>query len=261
MTPFRLALAQLPFPESPEASVADAERAIAAAADAGAALVCFPECFVPGYRLVGRTVPPPDRAFLADAHARVAAAAGRAGVAVILGTERFEGDSLHITALVIDAHGTVLGAQDKVQLYPPEEAVYSAGQGRQVFQVGPLKFGVVICHEGFRYPETVRAAARAGAQVVFHPHVHETDPGEVIPTTFADVRASFHEKASLCRAAENTVFYATVNCASPTAATTAAVIRPNGTVLAHQPHGEPGLLVVDIDVDEATGFLAGRLRS
>ena len=31
---------------------------------------------------------------------------------------------------------------------------------------GALTFGVAICHEGWRYPETVRWAARRGAHVV-----------------------------------------------------------------------------------------------
>ena len=33
-----------------------------------------------------------------------------------------------------------------------------------------LTFGIAICHEAFRYPETVRWAAVRGAKIVFHPH-------------------------------------------------------------------------------------------
>jgi len=73
---------------------------------------------------------------------------------------------------------------------------------------------VVICHEGWRYPETVRWAARRGAQVVFHPHFHKRQPGDYQPSSFGDPANSFHEKAALCRAAENTCYFATVNCAS-----------------------------------------------
>jgi hypothetical protein len=39
-----------------------------------------------------------------------------------------------------------------------------------------LTFGVTICYEGFRYPETVRWAARRGAHIVFHPHFDEASP-------------------------------------------------------------------------------------
>jgi len=166
-----------------------------------------------------------------------------------------------ISALVINRDGTKAGFQDKVQLDPSEDETYVPGSGRELFTSGPLTFGIAICHEGWRYPETVRWAARNGAQVVFHPHLHEAEPGGHRPSAFADPANTFHEKAALCRAAENTVFFATVNCASDGSATTSAIIRPNGTVLAWQPYGKAGLLIADVDVSEATGLLASRLRS
>jgi predicted amidohydrolase len=258
---FRIALANLPFPATPAESIALAERAISQASIEGAGLICFPECFMPGYRGMGNIVPPPDPAFLERAWSAVAAAAARGKIAVILGTERILDGALLITALVIDRDGTIAGFQDKVQLDPSEEATYSPGCGRRVFQTGPLTFGVVICHEGWRYPETVRWAARHGAQIVFHPHFHIADPGSYRPTTFADPANSFHEKAALCRAAENTCFFATVNCASEGSPTTSAIVRPDGTLLAWQPYGEPGLLIAGIDISQATGLLAGRCKT
>jgi len=75
-----------------------------------------------------------------------------------------------------------------------------AGTGRRLFQAGPLTFGVVICHEGWRYPETVRWAARRGVQVVFHPHAHVAEPGRYRPATFLEPGNTFHEKAMLRRA-------------------------------------------------------------
>jgi predicted amidohydrolase len=168
--------------------------------------------------------------------------------------------ALLASALVIGRDGTIAGFQDKVQIDPSEEGTYTPGSGRRVFQSGPLTFGVVICHEGWRYPETVRFAARHGAQVVFHPQFHEAEPGSYRPTRFADPANTFHEKAALCRAAENTCFFATVNFASEGSPTTSAIARPDGTVLAWQPYGVAGLLVADIDLSEATGELAKRLR-
>lgn len=258
---FRLALANIAIPASPADAVAAAERAIADAGRRRADVVCFSECFVPGYRGLGQQVPPPDAAFLERAWVAVAAAAGHANVAVVLGTERIASDGLRISALVVNRDGSMAGFQDKVQLDPSEDATYVPGSGRQVFRVDGLQFGVVICHEGFRYPETVRWAVRHGAHVVFHPHFDVTAPGRYVPSTFADPLNSFHEKAALCRAAENTCYYATVNCASPGAPTTSAVVRPDGTLLCHQPYGEAGLLVADIDIAQATGLLARRCRS
>lgn len=260
MRPFRIALANLQFPATPDESVRLAEQAIADAAHERADLVCFPECFVPGYRAPGKRIPRPDPAFLERAWSSVAAAAGKADVAVVLGTERVVDGSTVISALVVNRDGSIAGFQDKVQLDPSEERTYAPGAGRRVFRAGPVTFGIAICHEGWRYPETVRWAARHGAQVVFHPHFHEAEPGGYRPTTFADPANTFHEKAVLCRAAENTCYVATVNCASEESPTTSAVARPDGTVLAWQPYGRPGLLVADIDLSEATGLLAARLK-
>ena len=257
----RIALANLPFPHSADESIAAAERAIADASAARADLICFPECFVPGYRAVGKNVAPPDAAFLGRAWSRIAAAAAQGRVAVILGTERVVDNGVLISALVIDRDGARLGFQDKVQLDPSEEVTYVAGSGRRVFQSGLLTFGVSICHEGWRYPETVRWPARHGAQVVFHPHFHEAEPGGYRPTSFADPANTFHEKAVLCRAAENTCFVATVNCASEGSPTTSAVVRPDGTLLCYQPYGQAGLLIADLDLGEATGLLASRCQT
>lgn len=255
----RIALANLPIAATPAESVERAVAAVADAARAGAGIVCFPESYVPGYRAPGKNLAPPDAAFLEDAWRTVADAAARAGIAAILGTERIVDGGLRIAALVIDADGRLAGFQDKVQLDPSEEATYAAGADRRVFRAGPLTFGIAICHEGWRYPETVRWAARRGAQVVFHPHFHEAEPGGYRPRSFADPANTFHEKAILCRAAENTCYVASVNCASEGSPTTSAVANPDGTVLCYQPYGQEGLLLADLDLAAATGLLAGRL--
>ena len=236
-------------------------QTVAQASVEKAAIVCFPECYVPGYRAPGKVVPPLDAAFLERAWSDIAAAAAVANVAVVLGTERLVDGAPRITALVIDRDGTIAGFQDKVQLDPSEDSFYLPGTERHLFHVGPLTFGVAICHEGWRYPETVRWAARRGAHVVFHPHFHEAESGAYRPTTFGDPMNTFHEKAMLCRAAENSCYFASVNCASDGSPTTSAVVGPDGAVLAWQPYGTEGLLTVDVDTDTATGLLAARCRS
>ena len=260
MTTCRIALANLQFPATPDASVRMAEDAVAQAGRERADVICFPECFVPGYRAPGRAVPPPDQAFLDRAWLTVAAAAAKADVAVVLGTERVVEGRPMITALVINRDGTTAGFQDKVQIDPSEEPTYVAGAGRRIFTSGPLTFGVAICHEGWRYPETVRWAARRGAHVVFHPQFHEAEPGSYRPSSYAEPGNTFHEKAVLCRAAENTCYFATVNFAGEGSPTTSAVARPDGSLLGYQPYGQPGLFIAELDLTEATGLLASRCK-
>ncbi len=260
MTTVRIALANVRIAGSRDEALEVAERAVAEAGEKGAAVVCFPEAYLPGYRCFGWKIPAPDAAWLEAAWQRMGAAAKRAGIGVVLGTERIVEAGTMITALVINPDGTRAGWQDKVQLDPSEDTTYVPGRERRVFTMGPLTFGVVICHEGWRYPETVRWAARRGAQLVFHPHLHIKEPGSYVPASFGDPKNSFHEKAMLCRAAENTVYFASINCASDGSGTTSAIARPDGTLLAAQPYGKEGLLVADLDLDAATGLLAKRSR-
>jgi predicted amidohydrolase len=230
------------------------------ASDAGAGLICFPECFIPGYRSVGRSVPPPNASFLENAWSTVAEAASSSQVTVVLGTERLVDGALVASSIVINSDGSVAGFQDKVQIDPSEEGTYTPGTERRVFQAGSITFGVVICHEGWRYPETVRWAARRGAHVVFHSQFHEAEGDSYRPQIFGDPANTFHEKALLCRAAENTCYFATANYASVGSPTTSAVVSPDGTLLAYQPYGKEGVLVADIDVTKATGLLAKRYK-
>ncbi len=261
MTTLRIALANIEIPLSPEDSVERVLRVLPEAAYAGARVVCFPEAYVPGYPWGARRPGPVSVSFLQDAHATIAREAAKNNIAVVLGTERYVTDRPRLTALVIQPNGDVAGFQDKVQLDPSEEARYEPGCERQIFELDGVRFGVVICHEGFRYPETVRWAARQGAQLVFQPFYDEAVPGAFRPTEFADPRSTFHEKTFLCRAAENSVFFAAANCASPGSPTTSAVVRPDGALLCYQPYGQAGLLVCDIHAAEATGLLARRLRA
>jgi predicted amidohydrolase len=244
----RIALAQLPYPATPDDAVERVLRAMSDAKSGGAAAVVFPECYVPGYRGLGHAPPAPDADFLERAWKRIERAARDLRVGAVVGTERAKGPRSFASALVVDAEGERLGFQDKVQIDPSEDATYAPGSRRHVFKMGALKFSVVICHEGWRYPETTRWAVRRGAHVVFHPHLHD-EPGP-----------SFHEGAMLARAAENAAYFASVNYAVPNAGTTASVASPDGTFVTQLAHGSEGLLFADIDTDRATGLLARRYR-
>ena len=255
----RIALANIHFARTPHESVELAKHAILKAEQEHADVICFPECYVPGLRGVGKEIPPPDERFLKSARSSILRSAELLNVSVVMGTERIVDEGLRATAMVVTPDG--VGWQDKVQLDPLEDRIYSPGAERHLFQVGELKFGVAICHEGWRYPETVRWAAARGAHLVFLPHFSEAEPGSYRATEYGDPANTFHEKAVLCRAAENTCYIASVNYASPGSPTTSAVVRPDGTLQCYQPYGVEGLLMADIDLSLAIGLLAKRLRS
>ena len=60
------------------------------------------------------------------------------------------------------------------------------------------------------------------------------------------------------RAMENAVYFASVNFALRYPQTATSVIAPDGTCVGHTVYGEEALLVVDLDLDKATGLYARR---
>jgi predicted amidohydrolase len=234
------------------------KRLMVDASSQGAAIVCFPEAYLPGLRGQDFDVPRFDEAEQERALHAVAHWARTCAVAVILGMEKLSDAGRQIAACVIDAQGRIQGYQTKNQLDPTEEPFYVAGTTRRLFEIGGLKFGVVICHEGWRYPETVRWAAMRGAKIVFHPQLTGSDRTGVRLTAWGSAGGPFYEKAMMLRSLENTIYFASVNYALrfPEAAT--SLIAPSGACQAYLPYGQEGVLVQTIDVDDATGLLATR---
>jgi predicted amidohydrolase len=228
------------------------------AASRGAAIVCFPEAYLPGLRGLDFDVPPFDPARQAQALAAVAQGARTYRIATILGMEWFSSAGRHIAAVVLDADGSIQGCQTKNQLDPTEEPLYVPGRTRRLFEVNGVKIGVAICHEAFRYPETVRWAAVRGARIVFHPHCTGSDQVGACPTQWGAADGPYYEKAILCRALENTIYLASVNYTFRFPESATCLIAPSGRCQAHLPYGQEGVLVQDVQVEEATGLLAAR---
>jgi predicted amidohydrolase len=155
----------------------------------------------------------------------------------------------------------VLGYQTKNQLDPSEDEIWVPGDQRQLFEVDGLRFGITICHEGFRYPESVRWSARQGAHIVFHPHLAGSDSSGTMPKEWGSMENPYYEKAMMMRALENTIYFASTNYATRFPESASSVIAPDGTCIAHAAYGEAGVTLADIDLSLATGYLAKRFRS
>lgn len=233
-------------------------QSLSEAAAQGARVVCFPEAYLPGLRGLDFEVPPFDREQQGRALRAVAQWARAYKIAAVLGMEWHAGEGRQIAAVVLDSDGELKGCQTKNQLDPTEEPLYVPGHNRQLFEIDGLKFGVAICHEGFRYPETVRWAAVRGARVVFHPHCTGSDKTGVRLEQWGSSDAPYYEKAMTCRALENTIYFAGVNYAFRCQESATCVVNPSGECVAYLPYGQEGVLVREIDPKTATGLLASR---
>jgi predicted amidohydrolase len=257
MPTIRIAVASTPLTTTLDEAVPAAITAIEDAARQGARIVCLPETGIPGHRVQPAPVPDVSNDDLDGALDEVAAAAGRAEIVAIVGTERHVPGGREIVSVVLGSDGRRLGEQIKTQIDPTEEVDYVAGSGRRVFEVEGLTLGIAICHEAFRYPEITRSLALAGAQCVFVPHFVTTNDGS-LPAGWCEPGSPYNEKALMLRALENSVFIAQSNVAGPDQGSITGIVGPDGALVASLPYGAVGVAVADIDPAAATGFLARR---
>ena len=234
------------------------KQLLAEASGQGAEIVCFPEAYLPGLRGQDFDVFPFDQTQQQRALRDVAHWARTYAIATILGMERIIDRGRQIVAVCIDAAGEIQGYQTKNQLDPTEDLFYVPGNSRRLFEINGMKFGVAICHEGWRYPETVRWAAVRGARIVFHPQLTGSDHDGVRLTQWGATSGPFYEKAMMMRSIENTIYFASVNYAMRYQESATSLIEPSGQCQAFLRYGEEGVLVQAINVEEATGVLARR---
>jgi predicted amidohydrolase len=234
------------------------KRFLSEAAAQGAAIVCFPEAYLPGLRGQDFDVLPFDQAQQERVLKVVSQWARMYAVATILGMEWHTKAGRQIVACVIDAQGQIQGYQTKNQLDPTEDQFYVPGTTRRLFEINGMPFGVAICHEGWRYPETVRWAAVRGAKIVFHPHHTGSDQTGIRLTQWGAAGGPYYEKAMMCRSIENTIYFASVNYALRFQESATSLIAPSGQCQAYLPYGQEGVLVQSINVEAATGLLATR---
>jgi predicted amidohydrolase len=256
----KIAIATPPFPKSIADGLMQVEKLVKEAAAQQAEIICFPESYIPGYPMPEYSIEEGSPEKMEAALKKAQDIAAESHIAIILAMDWYTADGLFNVAQVISNTGELLGYQTKNQLDPSEDNIWLPGKQRHIFEVNGVKFGIVICHEGFRYPETVRWAARQGAQIVFHPHFAGSDASGTTPTEWGSMANPYYEKAMMMRALENMVYFASSNYATKYPESASSVIAPDGTCIGFQPYGEAGVLVVDIDLEKATGFLAGRLK-
>lgn len=257
----KIALASPPFPKSIADGLFHLEKLVKVASGRHAEIICFPETYIPGYHGAGYEAEAPSPVKMKAALDKVCAIAQENAIAIILPMDWYGTHGLLNTAVVISNTGEILGNQTKNQLDPSEDVIWVPGKGRNIFEVNGVKFGIVICHEGFRYPESVRWAAKRGAQIVFHPNCTGSTHEGVQLKEFGHKDNPYYEKAAMLRAMENTIYFASVNYAMPFQESTTCLMAPDGKCLAYQPYGEAGVFVVDIDIEQATGLLAKRFKA
>ncbi|MEO8415873.1 MAG: carbon-nitrogen hydrolase family protein [Ginsengibacter sp.] len=256
----KIALASPPFPKSIPDGLFQIEKLIQDAVKGHAEIICFPESYIPGYPAEEFEVEKASPEELQAALNKVCAMASDYSIAVILPMDWHHPGGCKNLAFVISGTGILLGYQTKNQLDPTEDNLWIPGKERNIFEVNGVKFGITICHEGFRYPESVRWAAMRDAKIVFHPQCTASNIRGNQLIEWGNKDNPYYEKAMMMRAMENTIYFASVNYAMRFQESATSLIAPDGRCIAHQAYGKEGVMVEEIDPALATGLLAKRFN-
>ncbi|MET3163778.1 UNVERIFIED_ORG: putative amidohydrolase [Arthrobacter sp. UYEF10] len=164
-----------------DANCAALDAAAQAAAAEGAAVLVTPELFPVGYAPL-RLSTELDPAGLPAVRETLAGIARRHGIGLVYSLPAVtDGGSWHITSTLVDSAGVELLTYAKVHLFGDDErAAFSPAEAAPaVVDFNGFRTSMVICYD-VEFPETVRAAALAGAELLLVPtalaHGFETVP-------------------------------------------------------------------------------------
>nr|WP_205708424.1 carbon-nitrogen hydrolase family protein [Kineococcus siccus] len=222
-------------PGDVEANLAALDAACAEAAAHGADLLVTDEMYVTGYD-IGERVHELARQ---DLLARVQDLARRHGIAVVAGLPELAGGACYNTAALVGPDGALLARHRKAHLFGAlDRAVFTAGDDLvTVVDHAGVRIALLICYD-VEFPESVRAAATAGAHLV------------LVPTAQMEPFGWIAEELIRVRAWENQVYVAYVNHdgreGSLEYVGSSSVVAPSGEVLAAAGHGDV-LLYATVD--------------
>lgn len=178
-----VAAVQMSVPNTREESIEKAERLVREAAACGANVILLPELFETWYFCQERRYESYELALPLEENPAVKRFCGVAKeLGVVLPISFFERDetALYNSVAMIDADGSVLGVYRKTHI--PDDHFYQEKfyftPGNTGFKVWDTKFGKIgvgICWDQW-FPETARAMALLGAEVLLYPTAIGSEP-------------------------------------------------------------------------------------
>jgi predicted amidohydrolase len=264
----RIALAQIWSTRDPARNLVEVEKAAEEAAAGGAELVVFPEAAMTAFGSdLAAAAEPLDGPWAAA----VRDLAARLGLTIVVGTFTPGRDGrVRNTLLVAGPAGEQVARYDKVHLFDAfghaESDSVEGGDEAVTAIVGDAVVGLAVCYD-VRFPALFLATAASGAQVSIVAASWGDGPGKVEQwqlltraraadsTTFV-VAVGQADPAAVAGAARASgdaeterEATAAAESASPTGVGHSLVASPFGAVVAEL-GAEPGLLLVDLDLDE-----------
>ncbi len=151
-------------------------------------------------------------------------------------TEKSEG-RFYNCALIVERSGSIIGRYNKTHLHAHDKR-FAAGDDLPVFELDCGVIGVVICSDRC-WPETVRSLRLKGAEILMMPAYGSWH----LDNEWWMRTRSFENELFLCFSHPSVAF----------------ITDPEGKLVAKLQSNRPGILVHDVDLDEAGIFrVSGR---
>ncbi len=205
-------------------------------------LILCPELFASGYN-VGQQLAEYAEPSGGGFSARVSEIAVKYAVAIVYGYPERDDNRLYNSAVCIGSRGQVVANQRKLSLPPGRESdFFTCGDKLTLFDVQGIRCCLLICYDA-EHPESVRAAAEAGVQLI------------LVPTALADIWPTVALQMMPTRAFENGVWLAYANQAGLENGLAylggSCIIAPDGRDAARAGTGQQ-VIRADIDLDSVT---------
>ncbi len=255
----KIALVQMSCAADPAANLAKAVQRIEAAAKRGAKIVCLQELFRSRYFCqsedhrnfkLAEAIPGPSTDVLGEL-------ARRKKIVIVASLfERRAAGIYHNTAVVLDADGSLLGKYRKMHI--PDDPLYyekfyftPGDLGFPTFQTRYARVAVLVCWDQW-FPEAARAAALAGAKIIFYPTAIGWIPNE--PRKVAQSQRAAWELIQRSHAVANGVFVAVANRIGPEGKIkfwgNSFVAGPLGEIVARAGDKREEILLANCDINK-----------
>lgn len=248
----RVAAVQMHFAPTIDGNLQHIERLASEAARRHADAVLFPECAVTGYGYDFHTLRPAE---IRQALTTLGQIASNHTVNLLVGSPVFRRRKLYNCLVVFDRQGRITYCYAKNHLTLDDQAIFTPGNAIGLFEIDSIPVTTVICHER-RYPELVRLAVMAGAQVLFHPNAG-------MDSLAVSRKKRGGRDGIVARAFENAIYYVFANSVGPQgggkwSAGDSKIVAPNEKVLALADNQSESVVVANLDLTKATGAYAHR---
>jgi predicted amidohydrolase len=191
-----------------------------------------------------------------EAEAKIAEAARRYKMAVIVGSAHHDGDNWHNDLAIFDQQGTLKYRYGKTFLAGEKWCTNNRGK-LPIVQLADVACCFIICHD-VRYPELVKLPAAMGAQICFF---CSCESG-----LLSEHKLSAYRAMPISRATENGIYLVMANTpgnpdnlrAAGSSHGNSKIVHPNGNVIKEAGFFGDEIVSVTIDLSQATGSQAKR---